>query len=341
MSGSMHDATRRLAPHLGKAALVVGVAAGGLWTATHGIAGVRWLDVAAVLRGVTGRQLALLAVVWMGGLGIYSLVLSAAMPGLGVRRSLLLNLSGSAVANVVPLGGAVATAMNWRMVRTWGHSDGAFAAYCLLTNVLDVLAKLLLPMVAVATLVALSAHVPPVLWAIAGICGGALLVGVLLRQALGRRRSPAASGGSDGRWLGSLRALLRDSGGRIRLVLSGHWQRLVSGSIGYVAAQVVLLFLAMHAVGAAASVTVVLTAAAIERLGTLVPLTPGGTGIAEAGTIAWLVAAGVDPVPAVAGVLLYRVFLIVMEIPVGGVLLCAWAWAHRHEAGRREVGLGA
>ena len=75
-----------------------------------------------------------------------------------------------------------------------------------------------------------------------------------------------------------------------------------------------------------------LTAAAIERLGTLVPITPGGTGVAEIGTIAWLVAVGLDPVQAVAGVLLYRVFLIVMEIPLGGLLLGGWAWAQRSSA---------
>ena len=39
-----------------------------------------------------------------------------------------MNLTGSAVANVMPLGGAVATALNWRMVRGWGHSDGRSSA---------------------------------------------------------------------------------------------------------------------------------------------------------------------------------------------------------------------
>jgi uncharacterized membrane protein YbhN (UPF0104 family) len=82
---------------------------------------------------------------------------------------------------------------------------------------------------------------------------------------------------------------------------------------------------------------VVLMAAAIERLGTLIPLTPGGTGIAEVGTIAWLVAMGVDPVGAVAGVLLYRIFLIVMEIPVGGVLLGGWAWRRRRASVLMEL----
>ena len=329
---------RRAAPYAWKGALVSGIAAGGLWTATHGVAGVHWGAVLTVLRGVADVRLALLAVIWLCGLGIYSLVLSAALPGLGIRRSLLLNLTGSAVANLVPLGGAVGTALNWRMVRTWGHSDGAFAAYCLLTNVLDVLSKLLLPMVAVATMVALSLRVPPVLWTLTAGCGAVLLVALLVREVLGRRRSEV---GPDEGWVGSLRALVRDSGGRVRAVLSTRWRRLVTGSLGYVAAQVVLLYAALHSVGLDASIGVVLTAAAIERLGTLVPITPGGTGVAEVGTIAWLVASGLDPVEVVAGVLLYRVFLIVMEIPVGGVLLAAWAWGRRGSlSARRVAGVG-
>ena len=328
---------RRAAPYAWKGALVSGIAAGGLWTATHGVAGVHWGAVLTVLRGVADAWLALLAVIWLCGLGIYSLVLSAALPGLGIRRSLLLNLTGSAVANLVPLGGAVGTALNWRMVRTWGHSDGAFAAYCLLTNVLDVLSKLLLPMVAVATMVALSLRVPPVLWTLTAGCGAVLLVALLVREVLGRRRSEV---GPDEGWVSSLRALVRDSGGRVRAVLSTRWRRLVTGSLGYVAAQVVLLYAALHSVGLDASIGVVLTAAAIERLGTLVPITPGGTGVAEVGTIAWLVASGLDPVEVVAGVLLYRVFLIVMEIPVGGVLLAAWAWGRRGSLTRRVAGVG-
>ena len=48
-------------------------------------------------------------------------MLAAALPGLDLRRGLLLNLSGSAVSNVMPLGGAVGTALNWQMAR-WGHT---------------------------------------------------------------------------------------------------------------------------------------------------------------------------------------------------------------------------
>ena len=327
---------RRRWARLGQLLLLVAVGGGGLWTATHGVAGATWADVIGVLRNVTAMHLVLLAVIWLGGLAIYSLVLAAALPGLGVRRSLILNLTGSAVANVVPLGGAVATALNWRMVRGWGHSNGAFVAFCVLTNALDVLAKLLLPVAAVALLVSLSLHVPLLLWAVTAGCIALILL-VLAVHALWRR--PARARATASRWRALVRDYVQDSGTRIRGLLAGNWSQLLPASVAYVAAQVLLLWVALRSVGLAPSIAVLVTAAAIERLGTIIPITPAGTGIAELGTIGWLVAAGLDPVEVVAGVLLYRVFLVVMEIPLGGAVLGGWALANR--AALRRVGGGS
>jgi putative heme transporter len=309
-----------------KASLVLGVAFGGLWIATHGVAGVMWSDVLAVVDQVSPWRFGLLAAVWLGGLGIYSLVLSAALPGLGVRRALLLNLTGSAVANAVPLGGAVATGLNWRMTRLWGHSDEAFVTYCVLTNALDVATKLFLPLVAVAVLVAVSAPIPASVWFVAGACVVALLLMAGIQRASSRapHRSAARLRPRD-----AVLHRLRESTRRVSSLLADRWPRLVPASAGYIAAQVLLLVLSLHAVGLDAAFSTVLMAAAIERLGTLIPLTPGGAGVAELGTVAWLIAMGLDPAGSVAGVLLYRVFLVLMEIPVGGALLGAWAWACR------------
>lgn len=314
-----------------KAALVLGVAVGGLWTATHGVAGVMWSDVLAVVDAVSPWRFGVLAAVWFGGLAIYSLVLSAALPGLGVRRALVLNLTGSAVANVVPLGGAVATGLNWRMTRLWGHSDEAFVTFCVLTNALDVATKLFLPLVAVAVLVAVSAPVPASVWVVAGACVVALLLMAGLHRISGRapRRSVERPRRRD-----VVLQRLGESARRVRGLLARRWPRLVPASAGYIAAQVLLLVLSLHAVGLDAAFSTVLMAAAIERLGTLIPLTPGGAGVAEVGTVAWLIAMGLDPAGSVAGVLLYRVFLVLMEIPVGGALLGAWAWAWRTGSAR-------
>jgi uncharacterized membrane protein YbhN (UPF0104 family) len=310
-----------------KAGLVLGICAAGLSTASHGVGGVTWPDVVDVLADVSPWRLGLLTTVWLAGLGVYSFVLAAAMPGLGVRRGLLLNLTGSAVANLVPLGGAVATGLNWRMTRLWGHSDEAFVAFCLLTNALDVVSKLLFPVVAVGVLVAVSAPVPGSVWTVVAVCGLVLgLLPVLERSAVRHSGSGPVTG--TGWWHRSLRRVA-DSGARTEHLLVRGWRQLIPASAGYLAAQVLLLVLSLHAVGLHPGFSTLLMAAAIERLGTVVAITPGGTGVAEIGTIAWLVATGLDPAEVVAGVLLYRAILVVPEIPLGGALLAAWVWLRR------------
>ena len=296
-----------------------------------------WSEVVAILRQVQPEQLLLLTVIWLGGLAVYSLVLSAALPGLGVPRSLLLNLSGSAVSNVVPLGGAVGTALNWRMVTRWGHSSNAFAAFCLLTNALDVLTKLVLPLVAVAGLTLVSAHVPTT-----PVGDGGRAVRQCWWRACWSSRSSAGSPWERTAATGSpmrLREQVRDSWLRIRELLRTRLRRgCCTASAGYIAAQVALLDVSLHTVGLHPPLTVVIMAAAIERLGTLLPITPGGTGVAEVGAIAWLVGTGLPPVEVVAGVLLCRIFLVVMEIPLGSALLAGWLWSQRSCAGRPDPG---
>jgi uncharacterized membrane protein YbhN (UPF0104 family) len=68
----------------------------------------------------------------------------------------------------------------------------------------------------------------------------------------------------------------------------------------------------------------VLAALAADRLLSLVPLTPGGAGFAEVGAAATLIACGADPLAVTAGVLLYRAFIFLLEIPVGGLWLGCW-----------------
>ena len=334
-------AARRWSSLAWRSTLAIGVATAGLWASTHGVADVTWREVAHVVSQVTLLHLAWLAVIWLAGLATYATVLAVALPGLGVRRGLLLNLTGSAVANVFPLGGAVATGLNWRMARVWGHSNGAFVSFCVLTNVLDVTTKLVLPLVAVGLLVFTSVHVPALAWVMVGACAGALLLVVTVNVVWLRTGAAASSESAHapGR-LPRLRRNLRDAAARSRGLLATRWLNLLPGSVGYVAAQVLLLFCSLYSVGLHPSLSVVLMGAAIERLSSLVPVTPGGAGLAELGAVAWFVAAGLDPVSVVAGVVLYRTFLFALEIPVGGALLGGWAWRHRAGA-RSYVGTGA
>src|SRR5258707_4907012 len=98
---------RRLVATVGIGAVVLG-----LLILVPRVAGTTWASVGAILADVSLTGLALMAVLWIGGLWCHSFALAAALPGLTKRRALTLSLPGSAVANVLPLGGAPAVGLN-------------------------------------------------------------------------------------------------------------------------------------------------------------------------------------------------------------------------------------
>ena len=84
--------------------------------------GTSWVTVGALLGRLSLPAIAVLALVWIAGLWAHSFVLAASLPGLTKRRGLTLSLTGSAVANVLPLGGAAGTGLNFAMTRRWARS---------------------------------------------------------------------------------------------------------------------------------------------------------------------------------------------------------------------------
>src|SRR4051794_39869697 len=133
------------------------VAAGLLALVLPMLAGAPWANIATTVTGVPVAALFVLVALWALGLFTHTFTLTAALPTLTHGRALMLSLTGSAVANVLPLGGAAGVALNYRMTRWWGFDKNAFATYTVVTNAWDVLIKLALPMIAVPWL-ALSGH---------------------------------------------------------------------------------------------------------------------------------------------------------------------------------------
>jgi hypothetical protein len=93
-----------------------------------------------------------LGVVWIVGLYVHAIVLAASVPGLTRLRALTLNLSGSAVSSVLPVGGVAGAALNLSMTRSWGHSRLDFARFVVVSKACDIVARLLMPAVALAAL---------------------------------------------------------------------------------------------------------------------------------------------------------------------------------------------
>jgi uncharacterized membrane protein YbhN (UPF0104 family) len=107
------------------------------------------------------------------------------------------------------------------------------------------------------------------------------------------------------------------------------------GMIAYLVLQLALLWLCFHLLGVSLPVPVLITGLAVERLLTLITITPGGAGVVEVGTTAALVALGGDPAAVAAGIVLFRGFTYLLEIPVGGVTLGIWMLRDRRRTGGR------
>jgi uncharacterized membrane protein YbhN (UPF0104 family) len=305
------------------------------------VTGSPWRSITAVWGVLTWWQLALLAVLWFAGLVAHSTVLMGAMPGLSRRRALTLNLTGSAVANVLPLGGGLGIGLNYLMARRWGFSPGQFSLFTLLSNVWNVLAKAALPVLAVALLVARD--VPLDRRILAGaMTGSALLVTATgLAIAVTATDRGARLAGRVTRVLSSLGR--RDGGGPAlearliglrgsgKTIVRRSWRRMTMGQLTYYMLCGLLLWSCLHLLGSSLGMVAVLTLFAFERALSSLPFTPGGSGLVEVGLTALAIALnGPHEQPVIAaGVLLYRAFTFGLEIPVGGAWLFGWLLIHR------------
>lgn len=309
---------------------------------------VSWHGVLPVLRSVHWPAALALVALWLLGLYVHSFVLTAAVPNLSHRRALTLNLTGSAVSNVGPLGGAAGVELNRRMMQAWGIDTRAFTGFTFLTNLWDAASKLLLPVVGVVALGRAGEAVTPQLQTAAlvagmGFIGLATIAATLLISPHGaawvghgaeRLARPALRLAGRDHELGIASFLLEVRRECSALVAEG-WPRMSLGITGYVVLQYLLLYFCLQLTGGGSTWAEVLAAFAVERLLTIVPLTPGGIGIADVGLVSVLLALGGNGAGATAAAVLYRAFVFAVEIPVGGGALGVWILG-QHRSARRQ-----
>lgn len=325
----------------------VALVAGFLLWRLPGVVGTSWAAVSGSLHTLAPLDLLLLTVVWFAGLWCHSFVLTASLPGLSRIRALMLNLGGSAVCNLVPFGGAAGAAVNLAMVRSWRFTPARYATFVTVSNVWNVLAKLGLPTLALAGLIAAGTLNSARLTAAAGIGLAVLVVVVLVVvAALSSDRLARLAGRAADRVAGVwFRAIGSDRHpgfgtaipavrGDISAVAHRNWPRLTGGVVSYLLLQGVLWWMCLQMLGNHLSPTAVLAGFAVERVLSMLPLSPGGAGFVEAGSIATLVSLGGDPLGVTAAVLLFRVYTFLLEIPVGGAALAGWLWTRRLEIAR-------
>lgn len=305
---------------------------------------------------------ALLAAAGLFNLFTYWPLLVLTLPGLRWREAAVVNQASTAVANTVPAGGAVAVAVTYRMLRTWGFTSHAIANHIFVTGVWNTLVKLALPVVAVVA-VASTGELDPSFVRLAAsgaaflalVSGGVAFlqrresttrrvgrgldraVGCVLAP-MGHRHEPRIEA-----WLSRLRAQL--------LALIG-----VSG-VGITAAAVVshlslylVLLAALRATGVDGDHVTwakVFAGFALVRLLSAIPITPGGVGVVELGYVGFLSAGAVEGLASriAAGVLLFRAITYVTPIVLGAaawlVFQAATGWHGRPGSRGRVSGEAA
>ena len=327
--------------------LVVMALATVLVAALPQLVGATWGAIGLSLSAVPVITLVALVALWFVGLLVHVPVMIAAMPGLRPRQALTLNLSGSAVSNVLPFGGPAGMGLGYAMARSWGFGADRFASFTVSINLWNALGKFAASLVILAAAGAFGLEMPsglgPIVLSATIFMTVAAGAGVLVFRserstgACGRlldrlvhRARPHATPGACLRWL-------LDSRRELAIAVRRGWRTMSIGVLAYLVLQATLLGACLAAVGSGATIPVIAVAFAIERLISLAPFTPGAAGVAELGTVAALHSFGVDPVPAAAGVLLYRILMFALEIPVGGVL--AFVWARRRRVRIGDVSL--
>lgn len=309
--------------------------------------GTTWSGVDHVLAQASPTALAGLVALWLAGLLVHVPVLRAALPGLSFSRALRLNLAGSAVSNVLPAGGAAGAGLGFAMARTWGFGTEEFASFTLISNAWNMLGRLVVGVGVVAVAGRLGVTLPHgarssamtalVLLGVVGILAAAALRSepaaerVAGRLTAGWRRlrfgrqAPATSLGQGDPWIITARRSLL-------LAVRAGWLPMSGCVLTYLALQWLLLAASLATVHAHASLGAVAVAFGLERLLTLLPITPGSAGVAELGAVGVLHLMGVDPAAAAAGVLLYRALVYAAEIPVGGGVALHWWRTDRRRA---------
>jgi uncharacterized protein (TIRG00374 family) len=236
-------------------------------------------------------------------------------------------LTGNAISLIVPGGDAFGAATQFRMLAAAGNDTataiGGLTAFSLLgIGGLLALPIFVLPAILAGTPIASGLEHAALLGIAAFVLFSAFCavvlttdrpirwVGAVAQAARNRvkRKSPPVTGLPD--------RLVRERN-RIRDVLGRKWKEAVLLSSGRLLFDYGTLLATIRATGAKPNPSLVLLAYAVAGLLALVPVTPGGLGIVEAGLSALLILAGVPGGDAVVATLGYRIISYWLPIVVG------------------------
>lgn len=250
-----------------------------------------------------------------------------ALPGVGWRPVIAAQLASNALVEIVPGGGPVGAALQYKILMSAGLSRGKVVSALTAVNLLIFAVVFGLPILAIPALLRgpvnrnlLEAAAATIVAFLFISAGGAVLmrtrrpliwVGEIVQVIRNRIRRRQASPVTD------MPERLLHERDQIVAVLGARWKRALADTVGRWLLDFMTLLAALAAIGSHPRPGLTLLAfCGAKALGNI-PATPGGLGFVEAGMTALLTLAGVDPGDAIVATFAYRLFSYWLPLPFG------------------------
>jgi uncharacterized protein (TIRG00374 family) len=254
-------------------------------------------------------------------------------------------IAGNAVSKIVPGGNPVGAALQYRLLVSGGMESARIGTGLTAASLINVATLFAMPVLSLPAIVLGAVVVDQGLargvWIGIGafvllVSGGAVLlladrpihgVGGLIQKVLNlvRRRKPPVT---------DLPERLTRERDQVRATLGERWGQAILRSAGNVLFDYFALLVAVHATGVRPHASLVLLAYVTGIVLGMLPITPGGLGIVEAGLTAMLVLAGVPAAAATLATLAYRLVSYWLPVAAGPVAYALYkrraaSWARR------------
>jgi uncharacterized protein (TIRG00374 family) len=236
-------------------------------------------------------------------------------------------LAGNALTNVLPAGDAAGASLQYGMLATAGIDTDTAVGGLAAASLLGVGGLLSLPLFTLPAVLGATRVRPGLLHAtLIGLAGFGLFI-IFSTVALATEQ-PLRRLGLIAQWLWNklrrpktpltgLDSRLLEQRDEIRHALGRQWRQAVFFVAGRLVFDYLCLLCVLRAVGSSASPSLVLLAYATAAVIALIPITPGGLGIVEAGLSGMLVLAGVSAADALIATLGYRLASYWLPLPTG------------------------